>query len=165
VPRVNALLGGQLTGLPPELMLGLNATWQTMLALFFAGFSLACAVAFLPTLRRDAVARFWGVVTLLAVVPAATVVPLSKNLGFVAVGAFGVVAAFLIRFAAPQERASMPGPLRAMSYGVVLWLVVAHIPGAFAARAALAALSPYIPEMTERACALENRPRLTAGTS
>ena len=34
-------------------------------------------------------------VMLLAAIPAATVVPLGKNLGFVAVGAYGLIASFL----------------------------------------------------------------------
>jgi len=67
------------------------------------GFSLVCAVTFLPVLRRERVTRFWAAVTLLALAPAATVFPLSKNLGFVAVGAFGVVASFLVHFAELDE--------------------------------------------------------------
>ena len=160
VPRANALLGGQLTGLPPEVAFVLNARWQTVLAVCFALFNLLCATVFLPILRRDPVTRFWAAVMLLALVPAATVYPLSKNLGFVAVGAFGVIASFLVRFAAPQERAAMRGPLRAMSWCVAVWLVLAHIPGALAARAALAWASPFIPKMAELACAFEGAPEI-----
>ena len=159
-PRVSALLGGQLTGLPPEVIFALNATWRTTLALFFAGFSLVCAVVFLPILRRDRVARFWAAVTLLALVPAATVYPLSKNLGFVAVGAFGVIASFLARFAAPQERAVMRGPFRALSWCVAGWLVLAHIPGALGGRVALGLASPFIPAAWEFWCDVEAPPEV-----
>jgi len=34
-PRVDALLGGQMTELTPEISLGLNTKWQTLLALSF----------------------------------------------------------------------------------------------------------------------------------
>jgi hypothetical protein len=159
-PRFNALIGGQLTGLPPELSLALNAKWQAMLAFFFAGFSLVCALVFLPILRRDVVARFWAVVMLLAAVPAATVVPLSKNMGFVAVGAFGFIASFLVRFGAPSERSVIVRPLRAISWCLAIWLVVAHIPGAVAGRIVMALGSRYIPEMAERAPALEDAPEI-----
>jgi hypothetical protein len=152
VPRANALLGGQLTGLPPEVALGLSAKWQIVLAALFAGFSLACAVVFLPILRRDRVTRFWAAVMLLALVPAATVVPLSKNLGFVAVGAFGVIAAFLAGLAGWREPAVMRGPVRAMAWCVAGALVLAHIPGALAARAVLAKASPLIPAAWEYWC-------------
>ncbi|HWI56724.1 MAG TPA: hypothetical protein VNZ22_05825, partial [Bacillota bacterium] len=105
-PRANGLLGGQLTGVPPELSLALNPHWQMLLSVFFVAFSVACVVVFWPVLRRDRAARFWAVVMLLALVPASTVGPLSKNLGFVAVGAFGVVGSFMAHFALPQERAA-----------------------------------------------------------
>jgi hypothetical protein len=158
VPRANALLGGQLTGLPPDVALGLSATWRVVLGVFFAGFSLACASVFLPVLRRDRGARFWAAVVLLALVPAATVVPLSKNLGFVAVGAFGVMAAFLAGLFARQERAALPRPVRAMAWCVAAWLLLAHIPGALAARFVLAKASPLIPAAWEYWCDIGGPP-------
>jgi len=159
-PRLNALLGGQLTGLPPEAALAMGAKWQMMLAIFFAGFSLACAVVFLPILRRDRLARFWTAVMLLALVPAATVVPLSKNLGFVAVGAFGLIASFLAHFAARQERAAMPGPLRAMAWCVAGGLVLAHIPGALVGRGVLGLASPFAPMAWRCFCGWEGPPEI-----
>ena len=155
-PRANAALGGQLTGLPPELMLALNAKWQMIFALFFACFSLVSAIVFLRTVRQNAVARFWAVVMLLAVVPASTVAPLTKNLAFVAVGAFGLIASFLLRFAEPAERSLMRRPLRAISWCLAIWLLIAHIPGAFAARTIFSLASPYIPEVAAHACAFEH---------
>jgi hypothetical protein len=154
-PRANGLLGGQLTGVPPELALGLNPQLRTLFALGFVLFNLLCATVFLRLLRRDRVARFWAAVMMLGLVPAATVAPLSKNLGFVAVGAFGLVAAFLVRFAIPQERASGTWPVRTLAWFAAVWLVLAHIPAALAARVGLALASPYIPAVTERVCALE----------
>jgi hypothetical protein len=155
LPRMNGLLGGQLTGIPPEINFGLSPQMRIALAILFAVFSLICAVVFLPVLRRDVLARFWGVVMILAIVPAATVVPLSKNLGFVAVGAFGLIAAFLQYFASREQRAALSLPLRLLSWCVASWLVLAHVFGAVAARVGLAAISPYIPEGWERLCAFD----------
>jgi len=152
-PRTNALLGGQLIGIPPELMLALNPTWQMIAAAFSAGFSLVCALVLLPVVRQDTAARFWAVVMLLALVPAATVVPMSKNLAFVALGAFGVIAAFLISFATSQKRAAMPWLLRTMSWAVAVSLIAAHVVGAVGGRIALALASPWIPKIAESACA------------
>ena len=161
VPRMNGLLGGQLTGLPPELAMALNAKWQMILALLFAGFSLICALVFLPVVRRDAAARFWALMMLLALVPAATVAPLSKNLGFIAVGAFGVIASFLAGFASRPERAAMPGLLRAMSWGVAVWLVTAHVAGAIGSRMVMGLASPSIPKLA--ALASDYPPSLEIG--
>jgi hypothetical protein len=150
---MNGLLGGQLTGIPPEINFGLSPQMRIVLAMIFAGFSLVCAAVFLPIFRRNVLARFWGTVMLLALVPAATVVPLSKNLGFVAVGAFGLIAAFLSHFAAREHRAAVPLSLRALSWAVASWLLLAHVVGAIAARIGLAAISPYIPEVWKQFCA------------
>ncbi len=145
VPRANALLGGQLTGLPPEFLLAFNPTWQVIWGLIFAGFSLICAIAFLPWLRRDAAARFWAAVMLLALVPAATVIPISKNLGFVAFGAFGLVATFFIGLAAPAQRSLVPRWLRAPAWALALVLVIAHVVLPAACRIGLALGSPSFP--------------------
>jgi len=156
LPRVNGLLGGQLTGIPPELDFGLSPEMRTIFAIFFAAFSLVCAFVFLPIVRRDKVARYWGAVMLLALVPAATVVPLSKNLGFVAVGAFGLIASFLQCFASRERRLALPFAARTMSWVVASWLVLAHVFGAIAARVGLAAVSPYVPQAWEKLCAFES---------
>jgi hypothetical protein len=148
---MNGLLGGQLTGLPPELAMALNAQWQMILALFFAGISLLCAMVFWPVVRRDVVARFWAVVTLLSLVPAATVAPLSKNLGFIAVGAFGVIASFLVGFAGRQGRVAMPGLLRTMSWCVAVCLLTAHVAGTIGGRIVLGRATQFIPKMTRMA--------------
>jgi hypothetical protein len=152
-PRMNGLLGGQLTGIPPEISFGLSPQMRIALTIIFVGFSLVCAIVFLSVLRRNVLARFWGTVMLLALVPAATVVPLSKNLGFVAVGAFGLIAAFLCHFAAREHRAALQLSLRAVSWAVASWFVVAHVVGAIAARIGLAAVSPYVPDAWEQLCA------------
>ncbi len=158
--RANALLGGQLAGLPPEMTILLSPTWQTVLTLFFAGFNLLCAAVFLPVLRRDPVPRFWAIAMLLALVPAATVVPLSKNMGFVAVGAFGVIASFLGRFAVRQDRGVMWGPLRPIAWCIAGWLVVAHLPGALAGRVLVARANSTIPKAMARWCDFNGAPEI-----
>src|ERR1039457_3632450 len=76
----------------------------------------AALVVFAPWLRRDKTAVFWLAVMLLAAIPAATVVPLGKNLGFVAVGAYGLIASFLAGVF------SRPGWLPSLlTYRVLAW--------------------------------------------
>lgn len=158
--RANALLGGQLAGLPPEISLGFNPTWQMLLAAAFAVFSLLCAIVFLAVLRSDPVARYWAVVMLLAIVPAATVAPLSKNLAFVAIGAFGLIASFLTWFAARQTRVAMRRPFRSISWTVAFLLILTHVGGALAGRALMAMVSPSIPKIAERACSFPHAPEI-----
>ncbi len=160
IPRANGVLGGQLSGVPPELAMALNATWQTILALFFTGITLACALAFWPILRRDKVARFWAVVMLLAVVPAATVFPLTKNLGFVAVGAFGLIASFLAAFSTAPGRAALPALLRPIAWCVAVCLLLAHICAPAVGRIFMAKISPLIPEASAYLCSFDRVPEI-----
>jgi len=155
LPRMNGLLGGQLTGIPPEIDCGLSPQMRFILAIFFAAFSLVCVFVFLPIVRRDIFARYWAAVMLLALVPAATVVPLSKNLGFVAVGAFGLIASFLRYFGAREHRLRLSFGARMLSWIVASWLVIAHVFGAVAARVGLAVVSAYVPQGWEQLCAFE----------
>lgn len=155
LPRMNGLLGGQLTGIPPEFDFGLSPQMRVVLAILFLAFSFACLFVFLPTLRRDPLARFWGAVMLLALVPAATVVPLSKNLGFVAAGAFGLIAAFLQQFASRENRMALPRAARLLSWCIASWLVCAHFFGAIAARIGLAVVSPQMPQLWQQWCAFD----------
>lgn len=160
VPRASGLLGGQLTGLPPEALLGFDTKWQLIIIAMFGCFSIICGIVFWPILQQDRTTRFWATAMLLAVVPASTVAPITKNMAFVAVGAFGVIASFLVHLAAPENCIRMRSWVRALAWCVALWLVVAHIPAALAARAGLACISPYIPVATAQACAFPNSPEI-----
>ncbi len=144
LPRTTALLGGQLSGVTPEIYFGLNPAWRLGLALFFLLFVLVCAYVFLPVIRQKAVARFWTTAMLLALVPAATVAPLSKNLGFVAVGAFGLIATFFVNFAQRHEREILPIFRKVICWAVVIWLLLAHTFGAVATRGVLGFITPYL---------------------
>lgn len=134
LPRAAVLLGGQLTQLPPELMLAVKPSLQPLAAALYGLPVAAAVVVFAPWLRQDKTAVFWLAVMLLAAIPAATVVPLGKNLGFVAVGAYGLIASFLAGLL--SRPASWP-PSR--SYRFLTWttaalLLLAHGPGAVAGR-------------------------------
>jgi hypothetical protein len=95
LPRALVLLGGQLTEVAPDLVLGVKPSLQPLATALYAVPLGAALLVFAPWLRRDKTAAFWCAVMLLAAIPAATVVPLGKNLGFVAVGACGLIASFL----------------------------------------------------------------------
>jgi hypothetical protein len=134
LPRAIVLLGGQLAQVAPELMLAVKPSLQPLATLLYGVPVVAALVVFAPWLRRDKTAVFWLMVMLLATIPAATVVPLGKNLGFVAVGAYGLIASFLAGVL------SRPGWLRhSSSYRMLAWaacalLLLAHGPGAVAGR-------------------------------
>ncbi len=160
VPRMNALLGGQLTGLPPEISVPLAPQSQAALTVLFAGFNLLCAAVFFPMLRRDRRTRFWAAAMLLALVPAATVAPLTKNMAFIAVGAFALLGSFLVRFANREYRLRMSRPLRLTAWSVAVWVIIAHVPGPVLGRIAMAQANRFIPKVMARWCGFCDGPEI-----
>ena len=147
IPRALVLLGGQLTGVAPEILLTVNPLLQPKVTAFFCVLAVAALAVFLPWVRRDKMAAFWFTVMLLAVIPAATVVPMSKNLGFVAVGAYGLIASFVAGLIARPAPPSSPvrdyGAINRLpewlTYRILAWiacvlLILIHVPGAIAGR-------------------------------
>jgi hypothetical protein len=91
-------------------------------------------VVVLPWLRRDRIAAFWLVVMVLAAIPAATVLPLSKNLGFVAVGAYGLIASFICGLASQPCQLPDRWRYRVPAWTVCVLLLLMRVPGAIAGR-------------------------------
>ena len=142
LPRSLFLLGGQLTGLPPEFALGLRPSLDRGALLVVCGVVTLVLLALLPLLQRERVARFWFVAMLLTLVPAATVVPLSKNMGFVAIAAFGLIAVFTSSVVARPNPAPGPAWSRRLALAVCTGLLLAHVPGAVAGRIAASRIAP-----------------------
>jgi hypothetical protein len=134
IPRAMALLGGQITGVAPDLLFAIKSSLHPLVIALYAASVLAALAVFLPWVRRDKTAAFWLAVALLAAIPAATVAPLSKNLGFVAVGVYGLMASFVAALV------TRPGPLpERLTYRIPAWiacglLLMMHIPVAIAGR-------------------------------
>lgn len=85
------------------------------------------------------IAAFWFAATLLAVIPAATVAPLSKNLGFVAVGVYGLIASFVAAFVARPNPLPQRSTYRIAAGIACGLLLLMHGPVAIAGRVATAA--------------------------
>ena len=136
IPRAMVLLGGQLTSVAPEFLLAVNPLLQPKVIALFCVPVVAALVVFLPWLRRDKTAAFWFAVMVLAAIPAATVVPLSKNLGFVAVGAYGLIASFVAGLITRPSRLPELLAYRIPAWIACVLLILAHVPGAIAGRVA-----------------------------
>jgi hypothetical protein len=114
---VIAVIAGQLSALPPEVMFGLEPKYFNIFFVFYLCFTAVSMYFFLPVIRRNTIARFWFAVMLFAAIPVSTV-PSSKNFGFMAVGAFGFIAVFVNEFIKSRSPARI----------FCIILLVAHIP-------------------------------------
>jgi hypothetical protein len=69
IPRAMVLLGGQLTSMPPDLLLAMNPSLQSKVIALYCVPVVAALVVFLPWVRRDKTAAFWFTVMVLAAIP------------------------------------------------------------------------------------------------
>ena len=158
IPRAIALLGGQLTGVPPDFLIAVNPLLQPKVIAFYCVPIVAALIVFLPLLRRNRIAAFWFAVMVLAVIPAATVVPLSKNLGFVAVGAYGLIASFVAGLITRPNRLPEWLAYRILAWAACALLILAHVPGAIAGRVVMVKATPFVFNLMKGAVSLGDSP-------
>ncbi|MGB7747457.1 MAG: hypothetical protein WBN75_09235 [Verrucomicrobiia bacterium] len=117
VPRVTTVLGGQLANVAPDFLFAIKPSLHPLVIVLYGVVVVTVLAVFLPWVRRDKIAAFWLAVMLLAAIPAATVEPLSKNFGFVAIGAYGLIAGFIAALIA------RPSPLpERLAYRAPTWI-------------------------------------------
>jgi hypothetical protein len=85
------------------------------------------AVVFIPLLIKDRLARFWLLAMLCCAVPICATAPMNRNLLFVAIGAFGLMAQF-IGAVLTNETCLLKSRLRKIASVTMLWfLLFSHI--------------------------------------
>ena len=134
IPRAMVLLAGQLPFFSPDALFAVNPLLRPKAVAFYGVAAVAVLAVLLPWVRRDKTAAFWFAVMMLAVIPAATVMPTGKNLGFVAVGAYGLIASFVAGLFHRPSRLPASLIYRIPAWAVCALLLLMHIPGAIAGR-------------------------------
>ncbi len=134
IPRAMVLLAGQLPFFSPDALFAVNPLLRPKAVALYCVSAMAVLTVLLPWVRRDKTAAFWFAVMMLAAIPAATVAPTSKNLGFVAVGAYGLIASFVAGLNARPSRLPASLIYRIPAWAVCALLLLMHIPGAIAGR-------------------------------
>jgi len=137
IPRDMILLGSQLTSVPPEFLFAVKPSWHPPIIALYGAVTVAALVVFIPWVRRDKIAAFWFAVMILAAIPEAVLVPLSKNFGFIAVGAYGLIASFVAGLVTRSIRLPHWPAYRILAWIACVLLILVHGPGAIAKRIAL----------------------------
>ncbi|HWD18277.1 MAG TPA: hypothetical protein VHB20_03280 [Verrucomicrobiae bacterium] len=132
VPRMMLVLGGQLASVPPEILSVVKPSFHPAAVALYGVFVVAALLVFLPWVRRDKMAAFWLAVMLLAAIPESSLAPVSKNFGFVAIGAYGLMASFVA--ATMMRRWPAQGIRRFLAWTACAALLLVHVPGAMAGR-------------------------------
>ena len=138
------LLAGQLSGQSTDFLFAFNSSLSTKALVFYFLFLAVALIILFPLVRKNKAARFWFAVMMFTVIPASTVSPMSKNLGFVAVGAFALIAVFISALFA--DRRWMPKSLfyRISAWGLCVVFLFAYIPGAIAGRIITPRFTPFV---------------------
>jgi hypothetical protein len=137
IPRDMILLGSQLTSVPPEFLFAVKPSLHPMIIALYGVFTVAALVVFLPWVFRDKVAAFWFAAMILAAIPEAVLVPLSKNFGFIAVGAYGLIASFIAGVLTRPNPLLKQRAWRILAWVACILLILVHGPGAIAKRVAM----------------------------
>ena len=137
IPRDMVLLGSQLTSVPPELLFVIKPSLHPIIIAAYGMFAVAALGIFLPWVLRDKVAAFWFAAMMLAIIPEAVLVPASKNIGFIAIGAFGLIASFVAGVVTRSNPLLEWRVYRILAWVACVLLILVHGPGAVAKRVAV----------------------------
>ena len=130
IVRLPLLLVGQLAlpwsdfaSIYPVLGVGVLVTMVALAVATIVVIGLACA----RLLRRDPVSRFFATGMVLAAVPVASTFPADRLLGFVGLGAMGLIAQLLAAAARRRQELGDGRPRRAAAVTVAVGLAVVHL--------------------------------------
>jgi hypothetical protein len=137
IPRDMVLLGSQLTSVPPELLFVIKPSLHPIIIAAYGMFAVAALAVFLPLVFRDKVTAFWFAAMILAAIPEAVLVPASKNIGFIAIGAFGLIASFIAGVVSRPNLLPERKGYRILAWVACVLLILVHGPGAVAKRVAV----------------------------
>ena len=127
-------MGSQLSTVPPEIFFIIKPSLYPLVTALFGIVAVAALLIFLPWVRRDKLIAFWFVAMILAAIPEAVLLPLSKNFGYIAIAAFGLVASFIAGVSnRPGWLLERRGCKIVASMACVLLLLI-HVPVAMAKR-------------------------------
>jgi len=125
--RAPILLVGQLGPTPAEMLCFFSdyvARWYFLAALAFMALFI---IVLIPLLRKNRIALFWFVGMLLCVPPICATVPMNRNLLFVAIGAFGLIAQFLGGFLTKASWLPKSRYWRLAAWILCITLVTVHL--------------------------------------
>lgn len=127
VRRAPFLLAGQWTSIPPELHSLLPPSSATILWLVMLALSVLIPLAMWPFLRSEPRARFWFIGMYLSAMPFCATVPMSRSLLFIAVGAFGLIAEFMVGWLRGSNWLPKPTWQRGTIRNLVVMFILVHV--------------------------------------
>ncbi len=127
--RAAFLLMGQWSPLPAELSMANAPGTSAFFHMSVFSFAIAAIVAvlFIPLIRRDRVARFWGLGALLSLIPIGAVGPENRLLGFVGLGSMALLAQLTQFLFARSSVAPVPRVWKGFAWAATAILLLLHL--------------------------------------
>ena len=132
--RGPVLLMGLWSWQSPDLLCFVNDSVRTQAWLVSVVFLSVVFIILFPLLRTSRLARFWFTAMLLSVLPVCAVIPTGRNLIFVAIAGFALIAQFIGYLLARESWLPKSHLWRAPAWGLCLILLIVHLPMAVAGR-------------------------------
>jgi len=132
--RGPVLLMGQLGLAQPDLYGMSSSGLQLRLWIACVVGAVAVGLLLIPLLHSSLQARFYGLGMVLAAVPICATMPSSRNLMFVAIGGFGLIAQFLATLIQRADCLYRLRPLKIAAWTMVSVFLVLHVPVAALSR-------------------------------
>lgn len=130
------MLMAQWSCLPADMFSFIFRREQIDAWLLSVGFSALVFIILLPLLRKNRVARFWFTAMLLSVLPICATNPMNRNLLFVAIGAFGLIAQFIAGVLAKENWLPKSRLRRVPAKALLIIFLLSHVVLAGAGRIA-----------------------------
>ena len=134
--RAPILLFAQWGGPPSTTFSFARDALQTPLWLSAVVFIILVLIVLWPLVRRNRLARFWLTAMLLSTLPICATLPMDRNLLFVAIGAFGLMAQFIGSMWTKEEPLPKMRLWRAAAWALCIYFLLAHVLFVTAARVA-----------------------------
>ncbi len=154
------ILAGQISSVPVDVFGYIPESMQSFYVLGTAVFIAIALFFFMPLLHKDRLARFWLVGTCLSVLPICATIPMSRNLLFVELGAFGLIAQFTAGVISRAEWLPKRQLQRMAIWMFCVLLLVAHLPVAAARRVAAPITSSMIVDEIYSTMQIDSMPGL-----
>jgi hypothetical protein len=107
-------------------------------------FVVVVLIVLLPLVCKDRLARFWLLGMYLSVVPVCATVPMSRNLLFVAIGAFGLMAQFTAGLLTKKDWLPTYRLWRSAAWTLCTLLLIVHLPVAAGARISTPIMTSFL---------------------
>ena len=121
------LLFAQWGGPPSETFSFVRDALRMPLWLSAVVFLILVIVVLWPLLRQNRLARFWLTAMLLSTLPICATLPMNRNLLFVAIGAFGLMAQFIGSLLVKEKWLPKTHPWRVSAWAFCIFFLLAHV--------------------------------------